>query len=572
EEPVSEAEMVAPTVTYDEIGGLEEELQRVREMIELPLKHAELFERLGIDPPKGVLLYGPPGTGKTMIAKAVANEAGAYFSSIQGPEIMSKYYGQSEERLREKFEEAEKNAPSVLFIDELDSIAPKREEVTGEVERRVVAQLLTLMDGLSGRGNVIVIAATNREEAIDPALRRPGRFDREIEIGVPDRKGRKEILLIHTRGMPIEGSDEDRDAILTGLADITYGFVGADLAALAREAAMKALRRYLPEIDLEKPIPPAVLEKMKVIKDDFKEALKEVEPSAMREVLVEIPRVSWEDVGGLKDVKKVLKETIELPLKDPEVFKRMGITPPRGILLYGPPGCGKTLLAKAVANESKANFISIKGPEVMSKWVGESEKAVRQIFKKAKQVAPAIVFLDEIDAIAPRRGVSMGDSGVTERLVNQLLTSIDGLESLEGVVIVGATNRPDIVDPALLRAGRFGRLVLIPVPDRDARLEIFKVHTREMPLRDVNLEELADRTENFSGADIESLCIEAGLSALRKDPDASVVTMEEFEEASMRVRPSVDKETMEFYELLGEVLEKGTMSKKERQDVQSMFR
>jgi len=572
EEPVSEAEMVAPTVTYDDIGGLEEELLRVREMIELPLKHAELFERLGIDPPKGVLLYGPPGTGKTMIAKAVANEAGAYFSSIQGPEIMSKYYGQSEERLREKFEEAEKNAPSVLFIDELDSIAPKREEVTGEVERRVVAQLLTLMDGLSGRGNVIVIAATNREDAIDPALRRPGRFDREIEIGVPDRKGRKEILQIHTRGMPIEGSDEDRDAILTELADITYGFVGADLAALAREAAMKALRRYLPEIDLDEPIPPEILEKMRVVKDDFKEALKEVEPSAMREVLVEVPRVTWEDVGGLEDVKKVLKEIIELPLKDPEMFNRMGITPPRGILLFGPPGCGKTLLAKAVANESQANFISIKGPEVMSKWVGESEKAVRQIFKKAKQVAPAIVFLDEIDAIAPRRGASMADSGVTERLVNQLLTSIDGLESLEGVVIVGATNRPDIVDPALLRAGRFGKLVLIPVPDRDARLEIFKVHTREMPLKDVNLEELADRTENFSGADIESLCKEAGLNALRKDPNASVVTMEEFEEALMHVRPSVDKETMEFYEMIGEVLEKGTMTKKERHDVQSMFR
>lgn len=572
EEPVSEAEMVAPTVTYDDIGGLEEELQRVREMIELPLKHAELFERLGIDPPKGVLLYGPPGTGKTMIAKAVANEAGAYFSSIQGPEIMSKYYGQSEERLREKFEEAEKNAPSVLFIDELDSIAPKREEVTGEVERRVVAQLLTLMDGLSGRGNVIVIAATNREDAIDPALRRPGRFDREIEIGVPDRKGRKEILQIHTRGMPIEGSDEDRDAIQTELADITYGFVGADLAALAREAAMKALRRYLPEIDLDEPIPPEILEKMRVVKDDFKEALKEVEPSAMREVLVEIPRVTWDDVGGLEDVKKVLKEIIELPLKDPEMFNRMGITPPRGILLFGPPGCGKTLLAKAVANESQANFISIKGPEVMSKWVGESEKAVRQIFKKAKQVAPAIVFLDEIDAIAPRRGATMADSGVTERLVNQLLTSIDGLESLEGVVIVAATNRPDIVDSALLRAGRFGKLVLIPVPDRDARLEIFKVHTREMPLKDVNLEELADRTENFSGADIESLCKEAGLNALRKDPNASLVTMEEFEEALMHVRPSVDKETMEFYEMIGEVLEKGTMTKKERQDVQSMFR
>lgn len=572
EEPVSEAEMVTPTVTYEDIGGLGEELLRVREMIELPLKHAELFERLGIDPPKGVLLYGPPGTGKTLIAKAVANEAGASFYAIQGPEIMSKYYGQSEERLREKFDEAEKNAPSVIFIDELDSIAPKREEVTGEVERRVVAQLLTLMDGLSGRGNVIVIAATNREEAIDPALRRPGRFDREIEIGVPDRDGRKEILQIHTRGMPIEGPEEDRDRILTDLADITYGFVGADLAALAREAAMKALRRYLPEIDLDKPIPSEVLERMKVTEEDFKGALKEVEPSAMREVLVEIPKVTWEDIGGLQDAKRILRETVEMPLKQPESFKRLGITAPRGVLLYGPPGCGKTLLAKAIANESESNFISIKGPEVMSKWVGESEKAVRQIFKKAKQVAPAIVFLDEIDAIAPRRGSSMGDSGVTERIVNQLLTSIDGLESLEGVVVLAATNRPDIVDPALLRAGRFDRLILIPVPDRDARLEILKVHTGKMPLEGVDLEALADELENYSGADIESLCREAAILALRQNPSAEKVTSKHFEEAKKTVKPSIDEDTMNFYKLLGEELEKSGITKKERANIGLAYR
>ncbi|HEV8595027.1 MAG TPA: CDC48 family AAA ATPase, partial [Thermoplasmata archaeon] len=450
EEPVREGEVLTQTVTYEDVGGLSEELLKVREMIELPLKHAELFERLGIEPPKGVLLYGPPGTGKTLIAKAVANEAGANFYSIQGPEIMSKYYGQSEERLRERFEEAQKNAPSVLFIDELDSIAPKREEVTGEVERRVVAQLLTLMDGLQGRGQVIVIGATNREEAIDPALRRPGRFDREIEIGVPARPGRKEILQIHTRGMPIEGTEEDKDQLLNELANVTHGFVGADLAALCREAAMKALRRYLPEIDLDRPIPAEVLERMRVLVEDFKNALKEIEPSAMREVLVEVPHVNWADVGGLGDVKMKLREAVEMPLKEPDAFIRMGIKPPRGILLYGPPGTGKTLLAKAVANESEANFISIKGPEVMSKWVGESEKAVRMIFKKAKQVAPCIVFLDELDAIAHRRGTGT-DEGVTERVVNQLLTSLDGLESMEGVVVIGATNRPDMIDPGLLR-------------------------------------------------------------------------------------------------------------------------
>jgi len=567
EEPVREGEVLTPAVTYEDIGGLKDELLKVREMIELPLKHAELFERLGIDPPKGVLLYGPPGTGKTLIAKAVANEAGANFYSIQGPEIMSKYYGQSEERLREKFDEAQKNAPSVLFIDELDSIAPRREEVTGEVERRVVAQLLTLMDGLSGRGQVIVIAATNREDAIDPALRRGGRFDREIEIGVPDRIGRKEILQIHTRGMPIEGAEEDRENLLTDLANVTHGFVGADLAALAREAAMRTLRRYLPEIDLDEPIPSEILEKMRVIPGDFKEALKEVEPSAMREVLVEIPHVTWNDVGGLEDVKAKLKEAVEMPLKDPEAFKRMGITPPRGILLYGAPGTGKTLIAKAVATESESNFISIKGPEVMSKWVGESEKAVRMIFKKARQVAPCIVFLDEIDAIAHRRGGGEGDSGVTERVVNQLLTSMDGLESREGVLVMAATNRPDMVDPALLRAGRFDKLLLVPVPDEKTRLEILKVHTKAMPLDgDVIINDMAKEMEGYTGADIEGMCREAALAALRENRKAKKVSMRHFEEAKKSVHPSMDEETARVYERMGQEMEKG-ISKKQREEI-----
>jgi len=562
EEPVREGEVLTPAVTYEDIGGLKEELMKVREMIELPLKHAELFERLGIDPPKGVLLYGPPGTGKTLIAKAVANEAGANFYSIQGPEIMSKYYGQSEERLREKFEEAQKNAPSVLFIDELDSIAPKREEVTGEVERRVVAQLLTLMDGLSGRGQVIVIGATNRDEAIDPALRRPGRFDREIEIGVPDRSGRKEILQIHTRGMPIEGTEDHRDSLLSELAEVTHGFVGADLAALAREAAMKALRRYLPEIDLDKPIPSENLERMRVLPEDFKQALKEVDPSAMREVLVEIPRVRWSDIGGLEDIKTKLREAVEMPLKDPEAFARMGIRPPRGVLLYGPPGSGKTLLAKAVATESEANFISIKGPEVMSKWVGESEKAVRVIFKKAKQVAPCIVFLDELDAIAHRRGID-SDSGVSERVVNQLLTSMDGLESMEGVVVIGATNRPDMIDPALLRTGRYDRILLVPSPDKAARLEILKVHTREMPLEGVELEELAVELDGYTGADIEGLCREAAMIALRENRKAKRVMTAHFQEAMKTVRPSLDEDTTKFYEELGKRLERGVPRRRE---------
>jgi len=544
---------VSPTisVTYDDIGGLEVELQRVREMIELPLKNPELFERLGIDPPKGVLLYGPPGTGKTLIAKAVANEAGANFYSIQGPEIISKYYGQSEEKLREKFEEAEKNAPSIIFIDEIDSIAPKREEVQGEVERRVVAQLLTLMDGMSGRGQVIVIGATNREDAIDPALRRPGRFDREIEIGVPSREGRKEILEIHTRGMPL-ADDVDLDQI----ANSTHGFVGADLAALAREAAMNCLARLVPDLELGNPIPAEMLEKMKVTREDFENAMKDIEPSALREVLIEIPRVTWEDVGGLEEVKTRLKEMIELPLQKPESFRRLGIKPAKGILLYGPPGTGKTLIAKAVANEAEANFISIKGPEIMSKWVGESEKAIRKVFQKAKQVAPCIVFIDEIDAIAPRRGSDAGNN-VTERVVNQLLTSIDGLEDMDMVTVMAATNRPDIIDPAILRPGRFDNLIFIPVPDYVTRKAILRIHTRKMPLADdVDLDLLALRTEGFVGADVENLCREAGLNALRESEEADRVYMRHFEKALETVGPSVDPGVMQYYESIVKKLKK----------------
>lgn len=559
-EPVEAALIERPSVTYEDIGGLEEELQRIREMIELPLKHPEVFSRLGIDPPKGVLLFGPPGTGKTLIARAVANEAGANFFSIQGPEIMSKFYGQSEERLRDIFTEAEKNAPSVIFIDELDSIAPRRDEVHGEVERRVVAQLLTLMDGLTARGNVIVIAATNREDAIDPALRRPGRFDREIEIGVPSADGRKEILQIHTRGMPLDESVQ-----LEYIAKITHGFVGADLAALAREAAMKSLRRHLPEIDLGKPIPAEVLEKMKVTAQDFSEALREIEPSAMREVLVEMPAARWEDIGGLDDIKKELREAIELPMEDPESFARMGIRPPRGVLLFGAPGTGKTLIARAVANETRANFISIKGPEIMSKWVGESEKAVRMIFKKAKQVSPSIVFLDEIDAIAPRRG-SHFDTGATERVVNQLLTSMDGLEDMENVFVIAATNRPDIVDPALLRPGRFDKILLVPVPDERARLKILQIHTKNMPLENVDLEGLARRLEGFVGADLENLCREAALTALRQSKTATKVTAQHFEEALTRVHPSADAATQRRYEEIFRQM-KTAMSKKTEEDL-----
>ncbi len=535
-------EDIISRITYEDIGGLKEELARVREIIELPLKHPELFDRLGIKPPKGVLLHGPPGTGKTLIAKAVSNESGASFFSIQGPEIMNKYYGQSEENLRNKFQEASQNLPAILFIDEIDSIAPKRDDVKGEVERRVVAQLLSLMDGLEDKCRLIIIAATNRVDGLDAALRRPGRFDREIEIGVPDLSSRIEILQVHTRNMPLE-----EDVSLEELAGVTHGFVGADLAALSREAAMKALHRYLPDMDLDKPISQEVLSGIRIKMADFREALKDIEPSTMREVLIEVPTVRWDEVGGLDEVKQKLRETVEWPLSDPGSFKALGIKPPRGILLYGPPGTGKTLLAKAVATESKANFISIKGPEVLSKWVGDSEKAVREIFKKARQVAPCIIFLDEIDALAPRRSSYEGNH-VSERLVNQLLTSMDGIEDGGDIIVMGATNRPDMLDPAILRTGRFDRLIFVGPPDIRGRIEILKVHTSSMPLAvDVDLEELAATMENFTGADIEGVCREAGIIALRKDMKAKIVTASDLKKALSEARPSVNDDTIETY-------------------------
>ncbi len=542
-EPATEAKGL-PRTTYEDIGGLHEEIQRVREMVELPLRHPELFQRLGIEPPKGVLLHGPPGCGKTLLARAVANESEANFHSINGPEIMSKFYGESEARLREIFQQAQQNAPSIIFIDELDAIAPKREEVTGEVERRVVAQLLALMDGLSGRGNVIVIGATNRPGALDPALRRPGRFDREIEIGVPDKQGRHEVLQIHTRGMPLA---EDVD--LKRLSDMTHGYTGADLSALGRETAMKALRRYLPQINLEEErIPPAVLEKMEVKMDDFVNAYKEVTPTAMREVYIEVSTVHWDDAGGLEDVKQHLKEAVEWPMKNPEMFTRLGIKPPKGILLYGPPGCGKTLLARAVATESEANFISIKGPEVFSKWVGESEKAIREVFRKARMAAPSIVFLDEIDSLTPRRGVGFGDSGVSERVISQLLTEMDGVVSLEDIVVIAATNRPDMVDTAVIRPGRFDRLIYVSEPDEKSRLQIFKIYTKGMPLaKDVDLNALASLTKYYSGADIESLCREAAMHTLRRDVAAGEVTMKDFQTALKEVGPSITPDMEKWY-------------------------
>lgn len=533
-----------PRTTYEDVGGLHEEIQRVREMVELPLRHPELFQRLGIEPPKGVLLHGPPGCGKTLLARAVANESEANFFSINGPEIMSKFYGESEARLREIFQQAQQNAPSIIFIDELDAIAPKREEVTGEVERRVVAQLLALMDGLSGRGNVIVIGATNRPSALDPALRRPGRFDREIEIGVPDKQGRYEVIQIHTRGMPLA---EDVD--LKKLAEMSHGYTGADLSSLGRETAMKALRRYLPQIDLEEErVPPSVLDKMQVTMEDFNNAYKEITPTAMREVYIEIPTIHWEDIGGLEEVKEDLREAVEWPLKTPEIFDRLGIKPPKGILLYGPPGCGKTLLGKAVATESAANFITIKGPEVFSKWVGESEKAIREVFRKARMAAPAVVFFDEIDSLVPRRGLGFSDSGVSERVISQLLTEMDGMVSLEDVVIVAATNRPDMVDPAVLRPGRFDRLIYVPEPDEKSKLQIFKIYTTNMPLgKDVDLVQLAASAKNFSGADIDALCREAAMVALRKDVNANQVTSSDFDEARKRVGPSVTPDMEKWY-------------------------
>ncbi len=635
-------EEAIPRVTYEDVGDLEEAKQKIREIVELPLRHPELFERLGIEPPKGVLLYGPPGCGKTLLAKAVANESEAHFIPINGPEIVSKWVGEAERRLREIFEEAEKNAPSIIFIDELDAIAPKREEVVGEVEKRIVAQLLALMDGLKARGRVIVIGATNRPEALDPALRRPGRFDREIFIGPPNREGRVDILRIHTRNMPLDLSDIEltkeemeeiekesideeerrrrieelkRKKFLEKIADVTYGFTGADLAALCKEAAMNALRRILPEIKEKvregEPIPEEILRKLVVTMDDFKEALKIVRPSALREVLVEIPKVKWEDIGGLEDVKQALREAVEWPLKYPSGFKRMGIKPPKGILLYGPPGTGKTLLAKAVANESGANFISVKGPEVLSKWVGESEKKIREIFNRARMVAPCIIFFDEIDAIAPMRGLDV--NRVTDRIVNQLLTEMDGLEELADVVVIAATNRPDILDPALLRPGRFDRKIYVPPPDEEARYEIFKVHTRGMPLaEDVDLKELAERTKFYTGADIEAVCKEAAILAMReayekgylkklqdleerkkkledrirfnREDKEKIKELEEelkkvneeiqevlekmkvrkdhFEKALQKVPPSLNERIVEFYENLGKLLQEGRIGER----------
>jgi len=602
--------------SYEDIGGLKDELQRLRETIELPLRHPELFQKLGIEPPKGVLLYGPPGTGKTLIAKAVASESGAHFISIAGPEVISKYYGESEQRLREVFEEARENSPSIIFIDELDSIAPRREEVTGEVERRVVAQLLTMMDGLEERGQVVVIGATNRVDAIDAALRRPGRFDREIEIGVPSELDRIEILKIHSRGMPLA-----EDVRIEILAQQTHGFVGADLAALAREAAIRALRRYLPDLDLDaEEVPAEVLDSLRVLASDFRSAQRDVGPSAMREVMLEVSHVKWDNVGGLEDAKTEVREAVEYPLTHRQKFEDLGIEPPRGVLLYGPPGTGKTLIAKAVASESGANFIPVRGPQLLSKWVGESERAVREVFKKARQVAPSIIFFDEVDALAPARGTS-SDSHVIDNVLNQILTEMDGLEELKDVVVMGATNRPDIVDPALLRAGRFDRLVYIGEPTFEDRKKIIQIHTRYMPLQDSALEEIMNLTESYSeeaiaeiveklgkdqtidledvktvivpaaegstgasvgirrkrfiellneqhlvfsdpardrlatslseitegfvGSDLESMCREAGMLALRED--AAIVTQRHFEEAQKKVHPMMNERLREYY-------------------------
>lgn len=557
DKPVDLKHAKLPQVTYEDIGGLKDAVKQVREMIELPLKHPELFEHIGVDAPKGVLLQGPPGTGKTLLAKAVAHETSANFYTLSGPEIMSKYYGQSEENLRGIFKEAEENAPGIIFIDEIDSIAPKRDEVTGEVERRVVAQLLALMDGLKARGKVVVIGATNRVNALDLALRRPGRFDREIEIGIPNRDDRLEILTIHTRGMPLAD-----DVSLAKFAERTHGYSGADLAALSKEAAMRALRDVLPEIDLEMDsIPVEILSKIKVTKANFDDAFRGMSPSMLREVLIETPDVRWSDIGGLENVKQELQESIEWPLRYEALFSYMNATPPKGILLHGPPGSGKTMLAKAIAAESQANFISVKGPEFLSKWVGESEKAVREVFRKARQATPAIVFLDELDAIAPTRGSSCGDSHVTERVISQILTELDGLEELRGVTIIAATNRPDIIDQALLRPGRFDRLLYIPPPELEARTQILQIHARDKPLADdVDLTELAENTENYTGADLAALCNEAVMLAIREHINGNgginkdtlndtKITAKHFAEALKRVQPLAATELERYVDL-----------------------
>ena len=530
-----------PRITYDDLGGLRNEVQKIREMVELPMRHPELFEKLGVEAPKGVLLYGPPGTGKTLLAKAVAGETNSHFTSLSGPEIIGKFYGESEERLRDIFKQAEENAPSIIFIDEIDSIAPKREEVTGEVEKRIVSQLLTLMDGMKSRGKVVVIAATNRPDSIDPALRRPGRFDREIEIGIPDQQGRREILNIHTRGMPI-----DEKVNLDQIARVTHGFVGADLEVLAKEAAMRSLRKILPDLDLEaEKIPVEILQKIIITDNDFKEALKDVRPSALREVLVQVPDVTWDDVGGLESLKEELYEAVEWPLKHKEAFEYTDVATPKGILLYGPPGTGKTLIAKAVAHTSESNFISIKGPELLSKWVGESEKGVREVFRKARQAAPCIIFLDELDSLAPSRSSGSSDSNVTERVVSQLLTEIDGLEELHDVIIICSTNRVDLIDSALLRPGRFDRIIEVPLPDIKGRENIFKIHTRKKPLVEgIDFAKLVQLTNGFSGAEIEGLCNRAAMSSIRRYVDKKEksvksikITQEDLENAIKKMRP-----------------------------------
>jgi len=538
-----------PEITYEDIGGLSDEVKKIREMVEIPMKHPEIFQKLGIEPPKGVLLHGPPGTGKTLLAKAVANETEAHFILLNGPEIMSKFYGESEKKIRDIFDDAEKNAPSIIFIDEIDAIAPKREDVHGEVERRVVSQILTMMDGLKGRGKVIVIGATNRVNSLDPALRRPGRFDREININVPNKEGRLAILKIHTRGMPLT-----KNVKLDELASLTHGFVGADLESLTKEAAMNVLRKYLPQIKLDdEQIQPEILEKLIVKQDDFTDALKVVRPSAMREVLVETPNVGWNDVGGLDKVREELKESVEWPLKHPMAFKRIGIRPSRGILLYGPPGTGKTLLAKAVAKESEANFISVKGPSLLSKWVNESHKGVQKIFDKARQVSPCIIFIDELESLASKRGGDNASSQEGTKVLNQMLAEMDGLEEMNEILVLAATNRPDMLDPAILRPGRFDKILLVNTPTEEGRVQILKVHTKKMPLaKNISLSELAKKTDGYTGADIEAVIREAGMLALRENIESKQVMKKHFDEALKKIRPSVTKNAIEVYKKIEE--------------------